>query len=62
MKTELAGFEPQIKWELIKYKICAFCREFLKKTANEKREKMSKLENIIKKYETIPYSSQMKII
>ena len=57
MKTDLAGFEPQIKWELIKYKIRAFCRKFSKKIAKEKKEKMTKLENIIKNYETTPEAS-----
>ena len=62
MKSDLAGFEPQIKWEMIKYSILDFCRKFSKKAAREKRDKVSKLENIIKNSETTLDSSDEKYL
>ena len=53
-KTELRDHDPQQKWELLKYKIRAYCIKHSKEKAKEKREKFQKLEKIIKEYETHP--------
>ena len=53
-KTELKDHEPQQKWELLKYKIRAFCIKHAKERAKERREKFQKLEKVIKEYETHP--------
>ena len=52
MKVQLNDFEPQKKWELMKYKIRAFCIVFSKQIAKQKREDISKLESIIREHET----------
>ena len=52
MKVQLYELEPQKKWELMKYKIRAFCIDFSKNIAKQRRAEFSNLENIIKKHET----------
>ena len=52
MKVSLNEFEPQKKWELMKYKIRCFCIEFSKNIAKKKREEIENLEKIIKIHET----------
>ena len=53
-KIELIDHDPQLKWELLKYKIRAFCIQHAKEKAKEKREKFQKHEKIIRDYETTP--------
>merc|ERR1712240_397221 len=52
MKANLNEFEPQKKWELMKYKIRCFCIEFSKKIAKKRRDEFEKLEQIIRDHET----------
>ena len=54
MKITLENFPPQEKWELMKYKIRAFCIKFSKNRAKEKREIFSNLEKQIKEHENAP--------
>ena len=54
MKITLENSPPQEKWELMKYKIRAFCIKFSKNRAKEKREIFSNLEKQIKEHENAP--------
>ena len=54
LKISLANFQPQEKWELLKFKIRAFCIKFSKEKAKERKDKINKLEEIIRDYETLP--------
>ena len=56
-KQSLAEIEPQMKWELIKFKIRQFTRTFSKKLAMEKRENELKWEEIVKGYETSVFNN-----
>ncbi len=56
LKNELHDVEPQMKWELFKFKIRHFTSKFSKKIAREKRENQLKWENIVKSFETLPTS------
>ena len=38
-KNELRDYDPQLKWEFLKYKIRAFCIKHSKEMAKEKRKK-----------------------
>ena len=49
LKISLANFQPQEKWELLKFKIRAFCIKFSKKKAKERKDKINKLEEITKR-------------
>ena len=54
LKNSLQNFPPQEKWELMKYKIRAFCIKFSKNRAKEKREIFTNLEQQIKAHENAP--------
>ena len=54
MKISLENFPPQEKWELMKYKIRAFCIKLSKNRAKEKREIYLNLEKQIKEHENAP--------
>ena len=56
LKNELHDVEPQMKWELFKFKIRHFTSKFSKKIAREKRENQLKWETIVKSFETLPTS------
>ena len=60
VKIEYATLEPQIKWEIAKFKIREFSIAFSKKIAKDKREKLAQIENVIKSYEnsSMPTVSQ----
>jgi len=52
--TAYANEPPQLKWELVKYEVRKFTMDFSKKKAKNTREEVSKIEKIIKDYETNP--------
>ena len=60
LKNSLQNFPPQEKWELMKYKIRAFCIKFSKNRAKEKREMFSNLEQQIKAHENAPPKTTLR--
>ena len=60
-KSEFRHLEPQMKWEIIKYKIRCFCIKFSKNIAKEKRRMFEALKRNIKQFENFPSSDSISM-
>ena len=53
-KREFESIDPQLKWELVKYKVRCVCINASKRLAKEKKRRTEFLENSIDQYENSP--------